>query len=210
MSMSKNKVIKAAFLCLGLLAVPVSVSHASTITFNNTVDLTAGSGQFVSLPGGPVSIAAGDHVVYNLDFLGNQALWMAGTSAYIYDWLTANDNNSSFTINNISLDLLGFSGTGGASSSYTSLTQSSGAAHIGYALSNFLSSGQSVTFSGLKLEFDVGSIAVTPHNYYQTWLIYGGNDVNVTTTSVPEPATLTLLGLGLAGLGFGRRKSIQA
>jgi len=33
------------------------------------------------------------------------------------------------------------------------------------------------------------------------------DEVEVRTTSIPEPATLALMGLGLAGIGYRRRKT---
>lgn len=188
-------------LTLAALLASSAIAHAANIEVNVTWDLN-GPGMF-SL-GGPVSIANGDHVTYNVDFAGNQALNFSGAGQSLYTWLASNDNSSSFTLNTISLDLVGFVGTGGASSSYSKPSESGGAAHLGPTWNNLLSAGQTASFSGFMVEFDVQSIAVSPHSYNSAWLMQSGGNVG-TAQDVPEPLPIALIGIGLAGIGFARR-----
>lgn len=194
-------------LLLSALLAAAGASQAAVVQINASWDL--GTKQ-TSLIGGPVSIANGDHVVYNVDFAGNQALNIADGNESLNTWLMSGDNNSSFTINNVSLDLLGFVGAGGAASSYFSATQSGGMAHLGPVWNNFLTVGQSVSFSGFEVEYDVQSIAVSPHRYSNPWLFYSGDQVTVgIANDVPEPMSIALIGIGLAGLGFSRPKQVK-
>jgi hypothetical protein len=180
----------------GLLAT-AGVAQAAIVQVNATWDVTRSSAYFGL--DAPVSIATGDHVIYTVDFAGNQTLNFVDGSERLSTWLAAGDNNSSFTINNISLDLFGFSGTGGAASSYFKTTESSGMAHLGPYWSNFLTPGQTVSFSGFEVEFDVQKIAVSPHRYQNAWLSYAGASVG-TIQPVPEPGSVALVLLGLLGL----------
>lgn len=194
----KKSILKAA---LAAALVSTSLAHAANVQVNMTWDLN-GSNFF--LVDSPVSIANGDHVTYNVDFAGNQALNF-GSGDSLRTWLSAQDNNSSFTLNNITLDLLGFVGTGGASSDYSMPTQSGGMAHLGPTWENLLSAGQTASFSGFEVMFDVQSIATSPHAYTTAWMIQSGGEVGV-VQNVPEPLSIALVGMGLAGIGFSRRK----
>jgi len=183
----------------------VCVAQANPINIGVTLDLGAPFTPFTT----PVSIANGDHVVNTVDFLGNETLTLNSASQMV-SYLFANDNNSSFTINNIQLSFLGFSGTGGASSSYLFGTQSSGQAALSPSFSFFLTGGQSATFSGFQVSYDVQSIAVSPETYYASYLnVSNGVVGSGGGSSVPDSASsLFLLGLGLSGLTCfrGRRK----
>jgi len=195
----------ARWLVAGMLA--SGVAQAAQVNANATVDLNSGLFQFQALSGGPVSIANGDSVSFAVDFLGNQTLTINNGGELLRAWLYGEDNNSMFTINNAVISLLGFSGTGGALSTYSLGTQSSGAVHLGPELSDFLTSGQSVTFSGFQATYDVQSIAVSPHSYLGAWLFVDGTtQIGVMAQQVPEPSSIALLGLSLAGLTAARRR----
>ena len=97
---------------LAALAAGVFSAQAAVVPVSATWDLN----NTVISPAldATVSIANGDHVVFTVDFLGNQALNFVAGGEFLLTALAAGDDLSSFTINNITLELLEFSGTGGA------------------------------------------------------------------------------------------------
>jgi hypothetical protein len=204
------KIAGAAFgahllVCLGLASFP-SKAHSESIEIRATWDLLQSG--VVPLDTGTSVIANGDHVTYTVDFAQNEILTIADGAERLFTALDASDNSSAFTITNITLDLLGFSGTGGASSSYFMATQSSGVAHLGPEWLGFLSPGQTISFNGFEVQFDVQSIAVSPHGYSSTFLAYSGDSTSIAVQQVPEPASLALLGTALGAL-FVRRPSLR-
>lgn len=194
---------------LGLLAactLPVT-ANAALITVDSTIDLSQGT--FISAPLGlPLAVENGDSVQLNFSFADDLALTLGGVGTTMSTWLLSNNNLSSHTIANASLEFLGFSSVGGASSTLALANQSSGAAHIGPFWSNFVSSGQSVTFSGVRVSFDVVSIAQSPNTYFSAAFLYRSEMASIgpATAAVPEPGVLTLLGLGLTGAMIARRR----
>lgn len=86
-------------------------------------------------------------------------------------WLFAGDNESAFQIINATFELLGFSGAGGAGAFYDLGDVSGGDAHIGPDISGLLNPGQSVSFSGYRVTYDILSIAQSPHTYDEIWFI---------------------------------------
>lgn len=196
---------KLAVLALSLLA--ASLAQAGVVNVNLSYNLASlGNPDFSA--SSPVTIANGDTVTLNVTFANNKALTVydSGSSESVFLWLTGNDNNSIFTINNIDLQFQGFSSTGGAGSHYTKPTESSGQAHIGATFFDFLTAGQSVTFSGYSLSFTVGNIQKSPYTYNGVWIITGGRNTVGDAQQLPEPATLALTGLALAGLGAVRSR----
>ncbi|MCP4408397.1 MAG: PEP-CTERM sorting domain-containing protein [Gammaproteobacteria bacterium] len=65
------------------------------------------------------------------------------------------------------------------------------------------------TYSNADLQLELGKSNASPFSrpIYdpRTW----NGTINY-TTSVPEPTTILLMGLGLAGLGFARRRRLNA
>lgn len=63
---------------------------------------------------------------------------------------------------------------------------------------------QGVIFSGWD---NLTSVTITGRNAAGGFGDYSIDNIQIDSSTVPEPATLALLGLGLAGICFGRRKS---
>lgn len=198
------KKLTIAFLALCFIP---TISHAALIDIDTTYDLNSGLSSFTNLDNGPVSIADGDNVDLTVDFSNDLALTIEDGGEVLRGWLYAADNLSSFSLDNIVFELLGFSGTNGAQSVFNLGSQNGGAAHLGPNLDNFLSAGQSATFTGYRVTYDVLSIAQSPHDYGQLWFLASGNNLSVgPAPKVPEPSALALLGLGLLGFRLSRKK----
>lgn len=170
----------------------VQGAQAATVSINATVDMSTQQGGVMGQTAfqNPYRIANGDHVSLAVDFLGAETVTVGGQNSILWPIVLSNNNDSSFVINNTNVRLLGFSGTGGAVANYSLGTQSSGMAHIGPYLSNFLTSEQTATFSGFNASFDVQSIAVSPQFYPSIWVQAFGRATlqNDTTLPILPPA----------------------
>ena len=195
-------VIAAVMFC----AIPGSV-QAATIQFSASLDLsTCGTLILCDQPMATQTIANGDVVDYTVNFANSQQLTLfdddGGSESFRF-WFFAGDNNSSFTISNISVQLL--DQVGALNAPLTSALQSQGSAHLGPAFNgDFVATGSSVSFTGYRVQFSVDSIAVSPHDYSR--VVFGASVDRSTITAVAsEPGSLLLLGMGVASLAAGGR-----
>ena len=191
--------------------------YASVINITETVNLynnlqNSGNGSFYEpLEQGPVKISNGDKVVLNIDFMGKQALKINDDGLYesLVPMLWSNNNLSSFSISNVTVKLLGFTGTGGATVTHILLDHNPPDRRLSRQnLRNFLSGGQSVTFGGLKVTYDVNSIEQSPNTYFNLWLLATSETgVSVTNTSTVQPLAVpkqnasNVFGMPLVGTG---------
>lgn len=203
MKIQKKNLALALALALGTVA---GAAQAALVTTSRTWDLSNGLGANNGLlSGGPVSVANGDHVIYTVDFKGNQVLTIADGQELLWTALEAGDNNSSYTIQNVHLDFLGATSTGGAATSLFKAIESSGMAHLGTAWQQFLNPGQSISFASFQLSFDVASIAVSPHSYARSLDYVSGDHVSFSVNTVPEGGSVGLVAAALAALAGVRR-----
>ncbi|SFE27316.1 PEP-CTERM sorting domain-containing protein [Nitrosomonas sp. Nm166] len=180
----------------GLSLLFATQASSSAVIINTTYDLIReGLNATEPFNNGTATIANGDHVELNVSFANNASLTMGDGNEVFRGWLSAGDNDSSFTINNATIEFTGFSGTGGASSLYHLGTQSHGLAHLGPQLIDFLTTDQSVTFTGYKVTYDVQSIAKSPHDYGELWFFASGRNLSI--SPIPEPSSAILLLVGL-------------
>jgi len=196
---------KSTFLALvAVLLSPMAV-NADLISVSETIDIS-GHTSFNSIfaPITTETIGVGDSVDMTVNFQAGQALHIGDGNEFFVAWFDGVGASGQFTIENIVLDFLGFTGTGGAASSITLASQTSGSAHLGASFSNFLSAGQAIQFTGYSVQYDVTALDVDPNTYSNIWFYNSSADLSV--VAVPEPGTLALFGIGLLGMGLTRRK----
>lgn len=193
------------------LAACVGGANAANVRIDTTYDLGGlGVRNQMPLDDGPVTIASGDHVILNVTFRDGLALTIGDGGEDFRAFVVGRDNDSSFTINNARIMFDGFSSTGGAQANYVLGDSSDGAAHIGPTMWDFLTPSQSITFSGYTATFNVESIAVSPHVYYDLLFVTFAQNTSIgPARRVPEPASMALIALGLAPLVWGARKRAQ-
>jgi hypothetical protein len=195
------------------LAVSVGggAAEAALVTFSDVIDVSGcpnGVGScFVSKPIPQQTLAVGDTVDYTVTFANQKALRVYdddGGAEWLWAWLFAGDNNSTFTITNASVTLLGLDGTLGSPLFLASHTN--GMAHIGPAYyQDYVATGSSIAFSGYRVQYGISAITVSPHSYAADAFYVSADRVEV-TDAVPEPGTLLLVGSGLSALALRRRR----
>jgi PEP-CTERM motif len=210
-------VVRLGSLLSGLISCAIvlvpTLANASTITINQTVDISSCHNNLNSCNvqtslGGNQSIAVGDVVNATIDFLGTQQLSMfddgptASTENFM-GWLALGPGGTagSFTVVNASMTLTDLSGS--LLSPLTRATETGGTAHLGAQfVGDRITTGSSISFSGYQFSFTVNALPANPNIYSRVWTVFSADRFQVETTSqlseVPEPATLSLLGLGLA------------
>ena len=184
-----------------------AAAQASTVTIDKTIDLNALSpGSSLTDIFEPLSVAqtiqTGDSVHYIVNFANNEALNLTATSsnAFFDFWLAHNTGSASFTINTINLTLNGLQTNGSFANGVVAGSQSSGSAHIGPGIVLGLNTGQSISFTGFDLTYNVVNLT-SPELFTDAWLIPINATPTITTVAVPGP----IVGAGLPGaiIAFG-------
>ncbi|WP_338847222.1 hypothetical protein V8J88_00695 [Massilia sp. W12] len=196
----------------------VSSAQADTISFNYNFDLTQPSYQeadLISFDGARIEsqrVQVGDVVEMTYTFKPGQAINLrAGNSEQIL-WLGAEQdasrskpNTSNFTIANLSFDLLGLRGN--FQSPPAGAIHASGSSHIGsYFSGNFITPGQSVSFTGLRARFSVQELQDNAHYYNAPFFLLASLGGSVSVQAVPEAHTYAMLLGGFAVLALLRRR----
>jgi PEP-CTERM motif len=210
----KTKIISNFFLTLILFS-SSGMASANTIVINGSMDLGAGGSinglqkvgdDFSVQP----TVAVGDTVDLKVMFYPGQIVAMTGNgNDTFWSGMFAGNNNSTFTITNNSMTLLGLSGS--LLNSLQSVSESSGQAHIGpYFSGNFIGAGNSISFTGFRDIFTVTSLAPNGSDTYaRPFMQLGSELVTVSVVSAPEPSAIFLLSAGLAGLFLGKRRKLN-
>lgn len=171
----------------------------------NIAGYTAGETRLFDI--NPVSIAVGDSVDMTVRFAGGLSLHMGYGNEWFRAWLSGTDQASSFTIENIRVQFLGFSEEGGALDLLAKGIETSGIGHMGPQFPFFLSPGQAIEFTGYRATFDVTSLDVDPNTYRNVLFRQSGDDVFVIPE--PTPALLHVSALVvLAALAAAKRRAL--
>ena len=199
-----------AFACFN-----ATTASAAVVNAVETIDLLGGPPAYFPASGivvqdivlaVPVPIGIGDFVDMTIHFAPGQAIQMGDHNELIDAWFAqAADIPNPFTIENVEMELLGFQGSTGTSSTLSIASYTSGVGIVGPRFTSFLSPGQTIQFNGLHVTYDVTVVVVDPDNYSSIRLAFLGDSVSL----VPEPTTFgtVLMMSGLAAIGsFARRK----
>lgn len=203
------------------------MASAGMITANATIDLdTAITGDtwtgYAHMLDSEVTVASGDTVTINIDFLGDQYLtW--GSEGRFDPWLMINDWWDSWNYENP--DDTGFFSWSNTDVEFHNLIQGTN-----FAQSQLDSSGSSGNihlgptavlgfdnvvrqFSGVSVTFDVlftdGDEFRTYDSlgYVPTQVLFAGTVSSSVIASVSEPSALSLLSLAVLGLAYRKRSS---
>ncbi|WP_158545456.1 PEP-CTERM sorting domain-containing protein [Bremerella cremea] len=193
---------------LSVLAVLVGLSLVTARTEAGMIaydlDLQDAGGSMVtgtSSLAPPVSVAVGETLTLETSFFPDQHLKINGAGSTESLFLGLSENSTAFSsISDVTVTLLGFSGTNGASNTYiATLATSPGYGNmLGVVLSDFLNDDQIISFTGYKVEFKVNSLNPSPHSYQ-----YGTLMATSAVVAVPEPSTYAMFGIGVLALGLG-------
>jgi len=174
----------------GVLVLFLTDSAVSApVIIDTSYDLKKGFTSSQPLDGGPVMIASGDRVELTVRFKHNQALTIADGDESFMGWLRAGVNESNFTIQNATVVFLGFTGDADASPYYSLGSVSGGSAHIGPALIDFLDAGQTASFTGYRVTYEVESLSKSPLEYAELWFSVDGSELEIGPAAVSPVAT---------------------
>lgn len=194
---------------LSILAVFVGLSlvtaqtEAGVITYDlDLQDMGGGMVNGTSSLAPPEEVAAGDLLSLQTSFLSNQTLTIdgAGNSESLFFGLSSGFGSFS-SVSDVTVTLLGFSGTNGASNIYVAPLATSPAYGnmLGVVLSDFLADDQTISFTGYSVDFTVHSLTLSPQTYTQGMLV-----ATNAVVAVPEPGTYAAFGIGILALGLAR------
>ena len=197
----RRKWLSALAVLVGLSLVTAQ-SEAGMIAYD--LDLQDAGGGMVtgsSSLAPPVSVAVGEVLTLETSFFADQHLRISGAGSSESLFLGLSENATAFSsISNVTVTLLGFSGTNGAASTYlaTLATSPGYGSMLGVVLSDFLNDDQVISFTGYKVEFTVNTLNPSPHSYQ-----YGTLMATNAVVAVPEPSTYAMFGIGVMALGLG-------
>lgn len=190
---------------LGGLLLVAPQSEAGMLFYD--VDLQDSGGGMVggTTPlGSPVDIAAGEVMSLETNFTSGQTLQIdgAGSSESLFIGLTSNASSFS-AVSDVLVTFLGFSGTNGASATYSAplATTPAFGNQLGVVLSDFLADNQSISFTGYTVDFTVDTLDPTPQTYVEGSVVATNANV-ITPVAVPEPGTYAMFGIGIMAIGM--------
>lgn len=204
----------SAAILVGMLFVAVQ-ANAAMITYDLDLQDTGGGIIEASASFAPAQvIPVGEVVTIDAQFAPGQALRIDGSTDFETLFLGITSNTNAFSsVKDVTVKLLGFSGTGGAMDTYSAPTATARVFghELGVVLTDFLTSTQSVTFTGYSVQFTVNSQNPASRSFAVGTLAA----TNAEITTVPEPSTYAMFGIGALAIGLAafwktREKQVAA
>lgn len=207
----------AALVAFSALALALPAKSA-VVNVNEVIDLDVWAANgFYYIGSTDYTISDGDTVNITYSFANGKAIVVTNSSlgtnwvTPAWPWLYATNTSGNFGISNTTANLNGAIFTGGSgTTTYTSVSETSGAVHLGPYASFSVDGLTTLEFSGLSATFTVDYIPQGT-GIYNSWLTNWATALPMqvvnSSASVPDTgSTLALFGLGLASLAFVRRK----